>query len=310
MIPNILTGWNNNHNALYGKHTINVAHRLHENPLFSEQAIVDLIDKYPEEKYGLNTMGTDHCRKQWREGTVAGHSGREVLNAISKGRMWINLREVMEVDPRYDEVLTEMFGELETLVPGLRTFKQKMGILVSSPGAQVYYHADIPGQSLWQIAGRKRVYVYPNSAPFLQPENLEAVVMGTQEEEVPYQSWFDEHAEVYDLEPGQMLHWALNGPHRVVNEDCLNISITTEHWTDEIRKSYAMNYANGLLRSKFGYIPRSRDTTGAAVYAKAALALGWKTLGLNRATDVVRMVDFQIDPAQPFGMRNRPAYAK
>jgi hypothetical protein len=29
---------------------------------------------------------------------------------------------------------------------------------------------------------------------------------------VPYEPWYDEHAEVYDMEPGDMLHWALNGP--------------------------------------------------------------------------------------------------
>ncbi len=99
----------------------------------------------------------------------------------------------------------------------MRTYKHNLGILVSSPGAQVYYHADIPGQALWQIAGRKRVYIYPNTSPFLEPESIENIVMGTQEEEIPYQTWFDAHAEIHDLKPGDMLHWPLNGPHRVVN---------------------------------------------------------------------------------------------
>ena len=40
------------------------------------------------------------------------------------------------------------------------------------PGARVYYHADLPGQLLWQIAGRKRVWLYPGGAPFLTERHL------------------------------------------------------------------------------------------------------------------------------------------
>ena len=51
------------------------------------------------------------------------------------------------------------------------------GILISSPNAQVYYHADLPGQSLWQIRGTKRVYIYPPVAPFLTPEQIERIIL-------------------------------------------------------------------------------------------------------------------------------------
>lgn len=310
MTNSIFNGWTDRHSALFGKHTIKLTHRLAETGLFSEDAIAELIDSYPEDKYNLNSMGTDPQNRVWREGNVAGNSGRQVINAIGKGRMWINLRRLMEVDPRYDALLKEIFSEFEQRVPGLKTYKHNMGILVSSPGAQVYYHADIPGQALWQIAGRKRVYIYPNSAPFLEPESIENIIMGTQEEEIDYEPWFDAHAEIHDLKPGDMLHWPLNGPHRVVNEDCLNISVTTEHWSNEIRNSYAVNYANGILRNQFGYTPRSRQTSGLSVYPKAALTLAWKKLKLNKATDFVRKIDFHIDPAQPNGMQDVASYLK
>ncbi len=310
MTKSLFNSWTDHHSALFGNHTLKLSHRLAETGLFSEEAIASLIDAYPGDKYNLNTMGTDPRNKEWREGNVAGHSGEEVIRAISKGRMWINLRRVMEVDPRYDSLLKEIFAEFEARVPSLKTYKHNLGILVSSPGAQVYYHADIPGQALWQIAGRKRIYIYPNTAPFLKPDSIENIVMGTQEEEIPYEPWFDEYAEVHDLEAGDMLHWPLNGPHRVVNMDSLNISVTTEHWTNEIRNSYAVNYANGVLRNHFGYTPRSRDIHGLSAYPKAALTLAWKKLNLGKASEFVRKIDFHIDPAKPNGIQDVPAYLK
>ena len=310
MTPDILTGWKQQYAALFGKHTIKVTHKLEESGLFTEAAIAELIDGYPDDHYNINSMGNDHRRKQWREGVIADQSGEDVIKAISKGRMWINLRRVMDVDPRYNKILKQIFAEFEGLVPGLETYKHNLGILVSSPNAQVYYHADIPGQALWQISGRKRVYIYPNAAPFLQAQDLEAIVTGQQEEEIPYESWFDDYAEVHHLQPGEMLHWGLNGPHRVVNENCLNISVTTEHWTNEIRNSYAVNYANGVLRSNFGYAPRSRDTQGLSLYPKAALTLAWKKLKLNRASEFVRKVDFHVDASAPNGMQDVSAYVR
>lgn len=310
MTQEIIADWQDRHRDLFGKHTIKLTHRLAETGLFSMQAIAELIDAYPEDLYNVTTMGRDHTRKQWREGAVAGKTGAEVIEAVSKGRIWINLRRVMDVDPRYDRLMKDIFAAFESRVPGLKTYRQNLGILVSSPNAQVYYHADIPGQSLWQIAGRKRVYVYPNTEPFLRAADMESIVMGLQEEEIDYEPWFDEYAEVYDIGPGEMLHWGLNCPHRVVNADCVNVSVTTEHWTDSIRNAYAVHYGNGILRTRLGMAPRRHDLQGPSVYAKAGLALAWKKLRLNRKDAFVRKIDFHVDPNAPEGFEDVTPYVK
>ena len=167
-----------------------------------------------------------------------------------------------------------------------------------------------PGQSLWQIEGRKRVYVYPNKEPYLAPKHLEGIILGETEEEIPYNASFDKGALVYDLEPGQMVHWPLNCPHRVINEDCLNVSVTTEHWTNDIRKSFAVNYANGVLRRSFGVKNPSQSINGPAVYAKATLAVGWRKLKLDQSQKVVRKIDFTVDPQAETGIVDIPAFAK
>lgn len=81
-----------------------------------------------------------------------------------------------EIDPRYGKLLDEIFAELEDRVPGLKTFKRINEILISPPCAQVYYHFDTAGQTLWQIAGNKRVYLYPPAPSFLTPQSLENVM--------------------------------------------------------------------------------------------------------------------------------------
>jgi hypothetical protein len=167
----------------------------------------------------------------------------------------------------------------------------------------------VPGQTLWQVRGVKRVYVYPNIPPFLPQANIEKIVLGEAHEiSLPYQPWFDEYAQVTDLEPGRMLHWPLNCPHRIVNADCLNVSFTTEHMTDELRNAYAVNYANGILRRRLGLHTLARPTSGPGLYARLGLAAAHKQLGLQARRRSGFRIDFKVDPAAPSSVRNIPAF--
>ena len=203
-------------------------------------------------------------------------------------------------------MLREIYAELEARVPGFKSYKHKMSILISSPKVQVYYHADVPGQTLWQVRGTKRVYVYPNTAPFLPQPGIEKIVLGEAHEvSLDYQPWFDSTPQVIDLEPGRMLHWPLNCPHRIVNADCLNVSFTTEHLTDELRNAYAVNYANGILRRTLGLQNLARPTSGLGLYARLGLAAAYKFSGLQKRRKP-RLQDLKgrtVQRAQRAGLR-------
>ena len=117
---------------------------------------------------------------------------------------------------------------------------------------------------------------------------------------IKYDPAFEEHATCFVLEPGQMMHWPLNSPHRVENLDCLNISMTTEYWTENIRRRQMVNMANGILRTKLGITPHSRATSGPAFWAKAALQAGVRRAGLlKKEQQAKRPVEFKLDPAKP-----------
>jgi hypothetical protein len=170
------------------------------------------------------------------------------------------------------------------------------GILISSPRAQVYYHADLPGQLLLQVAGRKRLFVYPPAPPFLKPEDLEHIAIFGVEVDIPYAEWYDEYARVHDLEPGDLVHWPHNAPHRVENADCLNVSITVEYWTEEIRRRSIVTRANGIMRYRFGRVPASAGTSGLSFWGKALLQRGFrKSAWLKQRRAGRRPIEFRLD---------------
>lgn len=306
----ILTSWQPHHATLFGQHTLHLTHQAHASGLFTDDALARLIERSPREAYHVNTMDNRvHNPRSRREGEIAGLSGKDALAAVRTGNLWINIQRPGETDPAYQELLDTLYAELEARVPGLKTYKQKMTILISSPKVTVYYHCDIPGQTLWQVRGEKRVYLYPNAAPFLTPQAMEKIVLGqAHETDMPFQPWYDDYAQVVDLKPGEMLHWPLNAPHRVVNADCLNVSFTTEHWTDELRSIYAMNFANGILRKTFGMQRLSRSTRGPAYMGKLALAGAVKAAGLHKRREKPFKIDFAVDPSAPGGFRDIAAY--
>lgn len=298
MTEPIFTNWTPDLSRKWSHEPLLAHHRLHTHPLFAMEALAELIDRYPREHYALVQMGPQgSARRTWREGDIGGVKGTDVIKAIAQGRMWLNMRNVHAVDPRYRELLDQMFEEVRVNVGNYETFNRSCGILISSPNAQVYYHSDIPGQSLWQIRGRKRVYVYPAKAPFLTDEQLENIALYAVEVDMKYDPAYDQHAQVFEIGGGDMLNWELNAPHRVENLDCLNVSMTSEHWTESIRRSQMINMANGFLRQKAGLNPASRATEGAGFWAKAVLQAGVKRAGLlNKQRKARRPVQFKLDP--------------
>jgi len=297
MSDTIFNPWSDKDRQAWGQRPLALQHRLHEDPLFSLDALGALIESYPRQHYALVEVGeAGSDRRLWREGEIGRLKGAEVIEAIKQGRMWLNLRNVGKLIPEYRARLMQIFDEIGTQIPGYDTYDQTSGILISSPKAQVYYHMDLPGQSLWQLHGRKRVYVYPTKPPFLTEEQLERIALYEVEVDIPYEPWYDDHAEVFDIEPGQMLHWPLNAPHRVENFDSLNVSMTMEYWSDPIRRSNMINVANGLLRDKVGYRPRARNLSGPTFYAKAAMQAGVRRSGLlKKARKARRPIAFRLD---------------
>ena len=301
---NVLEPLEAHQRQVWGHQSVSVRHHLADVEVFDDEYLAAMIEKAAPANLAIHTEGgTD--RASWpcvRRGSA---SGDQVIDAVREGMLWVNLVGISEWDPRFAQLADQLFAELAKQLPGWGVVKRKVGVLISSPKATVPYHVDVPGQAIWQVRGRKRFFLYPNTAPFLSQVELERAVRSASYGVASYQPWYDQHAHPYDLAPGDALAWALNGPHRIENGNEVSVSLTCEFWTRDIRNRYAVNYGNGLLRH-YGWTPRSCRTSGPAFWAKAGLTAAYRTTGLQNSRGYQRVATLTIDPDHPTGARGLP----
>src|SRR5258708_5958021 len=117
--------------GLWGRHTVKLRHTLAEREIFADESLANLIETIEPRHMDISTMGDDVST--WGHCDRAGLSGAQVLEAVRGGRIWINMMAIEKVDPRFAEVLEGMYAELEAAAPDFKTFKRKLGLLISSP---------------------------------------------------------------------------------------------------------------------------------------------------------------------------------
>lgn len=295
----IISDWTQEKARAFSRETLAFRHGLHERPMFDDAGLVSLLDRYPRDKLGVFTMGEDPVDwRSWRRGEAGNLSGQELLDAAKAGRIWLNLRKTNDYLPDYAELEREIFAEKEAQVPGLRTFKRDLGMLISSANAQVFYHLDVPLVSLWQLRGRKTVWVYPVADPYIGEPQLERIVLKETAEQFAYDPAWDAGATAFEMEPGVMVTWPQNAPHRIENGPMLNVSLSIEFMTPPAVMRANVLYANGVLR-KTGARPRLQAAPHPAALAKIALARGVKASGLSRTFQKNLASTFRVDPAAP-----------
>ena len=96
MTQTIFDNWKPEHSRLWSQIPVVQQHTLHKSPLFTDEALAQLIENYPRADYSLVIPGRqdqDHHHK-WREGDIGDATGAEVPKAITEGFLWINLRNL------------------------------------------------------------------------------------------------------------------------------------------------------------------------------------------------------------------------
>lgn len=304
----VVSEWNAEARAAFRKAPAIGRHNLHERPEFSDAALAALIDRHPRELTDFCTMGDDPSdNDSWRGGDPGNYSGAELLDAVRKGRLWINLRRAMSGDAAYSPLFEAMFADLKRLNPGYRTLNAESGILISSPTAQVFIHSDPSETILWHVRGRKRIRLYPARPPFVEDAHLEAILHKEIAEDLPYHAWYEDHCAVVDLEPGMFVSWPLHGPHRVQNLEGMNVSVTCEIVTPESMLRNGVLYQNGFMRRRFGIAPRTSSTQGVQAYVKLALSRIAKVMAPKNRPMPRSERTFDVDPDAPTGFRDRNA---
>jgi hypothetical protein len=256
----------------FTKKTLILGHDWHLDPAFDDAGLIKLINAYPYEGVEIFTMGHDPIKsEEWYFGDRGRHDGAALLEAVRHGRLWINLRKAQNIDPYLNELMQSLFGQIKEET-GVNTLKPDMGVLISSPGAQVFYHLDMPLVMLFQLRGQKRVYLYPPKVPFVDQVTLEGLALRENDEQMPFNPSWDRAAFSHSLKPGEMVTWVQNAPHRIVNEAGVNVSLSIEFMTPKALLHANRVYANGYMRRRFGIVSNNQKPLGALDFLRAAYA--------------------------------------
>lgn len=139
-------------------------HTLASCGLFDDAALTDLLDGYPASD--LNVSVTDYHTSAdgrtigvWRHGTVEGLTPEQILRAARHGRIWLNIKRLGDNKPAYNALVQHLYGGIAKLLNCAIPVWQRTTLLVSSPRAVVYYHADAIANFLWHVRGHKKVIV-------------------------------------------------------------------------------------------------------------------------------------------------------
>lgn len=288
----------------FGRRPLVATHDLHRCDLFTDAALIDLLDHFPRHNLHALSMGSDPTRPDQNQvARNEGASGAELLRAVRNGRLWLNITRVDRADRRYRALIDHLYAQLAAQVPGFSPDFSQGTLLVSSPHALVYYHADGPASVLWHLRGRKRIWVYPAlDARYVERAALEDIFAGVRHEYLPFDMAFDDGALVYDLEPGQWIAWPQNAPHRVTNLDSLNVSLSTEHFTPQSRRRARVYTANRFFRVRLGFCGLSAREEGPAAVIKTLAHRLARRAGLDRAPPKQHTPTLRIDADAPAGV--------
>ena len=292
----MLTDWTDVKSASFQKEIMSFGHNLGETGLFTDEALISLLESHPSEKMDVCTMGApDHPMypNKFRTGDFRDVPGKTLLDAAKAGRVWINLREAMNVHQEYKDVLDQMYGELSKNT-GNRPLKPRGGILISSPVARVPYHFDKTETILWHVRGKKRIYLYPLTQKFISDKAYESIVSNDLEDDLPYDKSFDDEAEIIDLVEGRALTWRLNSPHRVDNQSFC-VSVTTEYSTQESGMKNAAMLTNATLRYRLGMNPSYERDGQMKRKMKSFAGRVLRKTNLAPDTTKIDMVTFRVD---------------
>jgi hypothetical protein len=269
--------------TLEGK-VVRASHRLLDTGLFSDEGLIQLFDQHDPQKLLVYRMGDDHHRlEDFQFGSRGQLTAQQLLDAVKSGRLWLNIIHLTG-HATFRALVDCIYDELQEKVPGFRTVHRSANLLVSSPNAKVYYHADAPLNMLWHLRGEKRVWVYPGDERFAPREWVEMLFTRESDDDLPYRPEFDQFAAAYDLRPGEMLTWPQNVPHRVENIGSLCVSLTTEHYTPRAMKKRVTYLANRHLRKWFGLPATNVSLSGpTAVMKRTLFRLARRLPGLKEA---------------------------
>jgi hypothetical protein len=263
----------------FDKYSFAFRHNLVGHPVFELGRLMELAQETqntrPADLY--YDAGTIDVNQRWDKTPRPEFSARDAIQRIEHCGAWIVLKRA-DKNPEYAKVLKECMGELQEFT-GLnldRVMKvQEVILFITSPKRVTTYHIDRECSLLLQIQGNKHISIFDrNDREVLSEEEIEQ--FWSVDHNAPrYKPELQDHANVYELSPGNGVHIPVNCPHWVQNGSDISVSMNVNfQYRDTMRANlYRLNF---VLR-KMGLEPTPPGTSAAKDKAKsvAVLPLVW-----------------------------------
>src|SRR5271165_1121095 len=239
-------------------------HQLCNHPLLELPRLEKLIQTLPQDKveYHSGAVGFTVEKKTYPSN---GLSIADTIRRIEEVPSWVALRNV-EADPEYRELLHNVLAEVREQITGLpcEPWMSDMHrlyafISISSPGTVTPCHVDDEHSFLSQVRGSKQIAMWDEEdRAVMSEEQAESMLEFFHDEKcdcyLPYKDEFLPRATMFELTPGESLHFPFGAPHWVRNGNEVSISFSITYRSLRAEKQSVVYHLNKRLR-RFGLRP-------------------------------------------------------
>jgi len=228
-----------------------VKHKLASHSLFTLPKLVELAKTMPRDKIEFN--GGDVEIGQSPETTPKlDMAPQDVINRIEQHNAWMVIKRV-EAVPEYHALLKEFVEDLfANAGKADQEYSHLEGyIFISSANATTPFHVDAEENILIQIKGDKTVHIFNNDDRSLVSEEAMEISPSKYRNQT-YDPSFEDHAQVFKLQPGDGVHIPYLLPHWVKVEGEYSVSMAMTWKTPEVERLNKIRLMNGTMRH-FGW---------------------------------------------------------
>ena len=234
-------------------------HQLMAHPLLDIASLVELGQRL-ESKGRVRTHSNDAAAGTSFNNAPRLHpnarSAADTLAHIADARAWMSLLNV-QTDPQYrvlvDEMLDGIGRNIRSKDPGM--CYRGGWIFVTSPRTVTPFHFDKEHNFLFQVQGRKKVYVWDHRDKVTASEAARDRFHACHERDLlEWSEALRERAQVFELQPGEGVYMPSTSPHMVENGDGPSITMSFTYYTDATRRDSLLHRAHYKMR-KLGLSP-------------------------------------------------------
>jgi len=225
-------------------------HALSDHPLLQLPALISLGQKLDRDQfeYSSGDTGPDQRFEDIRHIDL---EPVEVIRQIEDCGAWMVLKNVESI-PAYKTLIADALDS-GARAAGFQSrhdagmLDEQGFIFVASANSTTAFHSDNEQNLFVQLHGSKSFHVFENRDREVVPDAGLESYPGKHRNHA-YEGSFEDHATVYELEPGDGIFLPYIWPHWVKTGDEFSISMAITWKTPKIVRSNKLLFANGILR--------------------------------------------------------------